>query len=319
MSKDVTIFSRPGGAVADGRTRRQSALAQTLASASTYRAIQTNTNGTFRKLLNGEPVGNAIRGELNAVIVNALPRVSRVFYAGAYDPKAAPTLPDCWSNDGEEPELAVSKPQAQACVACPQNVKGSSDNGGRACRFRRNIALLLEGDDSGDIYRFGVPAQSLFGKGIGNSHPFENYIRFLISNGESPDTVVTNISYDLEADTMKLVFTPVRILTPEEETLVAAAQANPESKDAVVVVSAAALAGAAAKANTETVQAKVVAQATAAKAELAGARTSAASVGDTSETEEPQVRKRAKPAVPSQVPVSKNMAAILADWDVEDQ
>jgi hypothetical protein len=194
------------------------------------RRIQTNTNGTFKKLVNGEQVGNAVRGELEFIIVGALPQVSRVYYAQKYDPNAEPTLPNCWSNLGEAPEKNVSDPEHTNCADCPMNVKGSGENGSKACRYQRRISVLLANDPSGDVYQFNIPAKSLFGKGSGNVHPFESYIKFLIANGESPDNVVTKVFYDDEADSMELLFSPVRNISDAEYQLVLAAQTRPETE-----------------------------------------------------------------------------------------
>tara|TARA_B110000503_G_C7096798_1_gene391977 strand:- start:941 stop:1438 length:498 start_codon:yes stop_codon:yes gene_type:complete len=88
---------------------------------------------------------------------------------------------------------------------------------------------MLAGDTSGDLYQFNIPAKSLFGKGSGNEHPFESYVKFLFSNREAPDTVITRISYDLDAESMELLFTPVRSLTDEEYDAVSAVQTAPEA------------------------------------------------------------------------------------------
>jgi hypothetical protein len=236
---NLTIFKQ-AGAVSTASKRELSDLAKSLATGSNVRSIKTNTNGTFKRVVNGEQIGKAIRGEFNAIIVDALPKVSRTFYAGKYDPDAKPTLPDCWSNLGDKPEAAAGNPQATNCVSCPKNVVGSGENGkGRACRFQRRIALLLEGDDSGDVYQFNVPAKSLFGKGNGNVHPFESYVKFLIANGESPDTVVTNIAYNLDAETMELQFTPMRGITDAEYELVKEARNDPATRQLIVLTVAA--------------------------------------------------------------------------------
>jgi hypothetical protein len=225
----LTIFKQ--GTVATSGTRELSDLAKSLVGkGATTRRIQTNTNGTFKRLVNGEQIGNAVRGEINVIILHALPKVSRTYYAGKYDPNAKPTLPDCWSNLGDVPEKEASNKQAANCISCPQNVKGSGENGGRGCRFQRRISVLVEGDDTGDIYQFNIPAKSLFGKGVGNVHPFESYINFLLANNESPDSVVTNISYDLNADSMALLFTPLRNISDDEYAVVKGAQARPEAK-----------------------------------------------------------------------------------------
>jgi hypothetical protein len=226
---NLTIFKQ-SGALSTAERRGATALGQALAQQSTMRRIATNTNGTFKRIINGEQIGNAIRGEFNCIIVDALPKVSRQYYAGKYDPNAKPSLPDCWSNLGDKPEATAGNKQASNCAACPQNIKGSGENGGRACRFQRRIAILVEGDPTGEVYQFNVPAKSLFGKGSGNVHPFESYVKYLLANGESPDTVVTNISYDLNADSMELLFTPLRGISDEEYELVVAAQNDPETK-----------------------------------------------------------------------------------------
>jgi hypothetical protein len=228
MSNDVSIF-RNKNAVGVSSERRLTKLGQSIASTSINRRIQTNVNGTFKKLVNGEQIGNAVRGEMNVIIINLLPSVSRVYYASKYDPNAEATLPNCWSNLGDAPEDNVPDAMHSNCADCDMNVKGSGQNGGKACRYQRRIAVLLEGDTTGDVYQFNVPAKSIFGKGVGNEHPFESYMKFLTANGESPDTVVTAIRYDDDADSMELLFSPVRQVTDQEFELVQQAQNKRES------------------------------------------------------------------------------------------
>jgi hypothetical protein len=225
---NLTIF-KDSTAVSTGRGR-ESALNQTLASGGgTYRRIQTSTNGTFKRLVNGEQIGNAKRGDLDVVIVGALGKVSRLFYSGTYDPNADAEPPVCWSNLGDVPDPKAPEPQAASCTACPQNIKGSGAAGTRACRYQRRLAVLLAGDDSGDIYQINIPSKSLFGKGVGNVHPFESYVSYLRAHNEMVDTVVTNVSYDPEATNMELRFTPLRGLSDDEYAAVVAAQAQPEA------------------------------------------------------------------------------------------
>jgi hypothetical protein len=227
---NVTIFKSKDAVVSTGG-RELSDFAKSLSTGgTTSRRIQTNTNGTFKRIINGEQIGNAVRGEINVIILHALPKVSRIYYAEKFDPNKEATLPDCWSNLGDRPEVAAANKQHSNCAGCPMDIKGSGDNGGRACRFQRRISVLLADDPSGDVYQFNVPAKSLFGKGTGNVHPFESYVKYLILNGESPDAVVTNISFDSNADTMELLFTPMRGVTDEEYAGVKTAQAKPETK-----------------------------------------------------------------------------------------
>jgi hypothetical protein len=229
---NISIFQQKTAPVAG---REVSDLSKALAGANsnTSRRI-TMSKGVFRRIVNGKEAGKIKDGHMNVIIINALPKVSRQFYATAFDPDAAPTLPDCWSNLGDVPDPKAANAQSANCASCPQNIDGSGANGkGRACRFNRRVAMVLEGDMSGDIYQFNIPAKSLFGKGTGNTHPFESYIKFLPANGESIDRIVTQISFDENETADVLKFTPVRHLTDEEIDVVEAAQATQESKTVI--------------------------------------------------------------------------------------
>ena len=194
---NVSIFKQESNAVSN-RAQGVSELTKSLSGggAITSRRI-TMAKGKFSRIVNGEQAGGKVPGSINVVIINALPKVSRQFYASQYDPDAPPTLPDCWSNLGDVPDAKAPNAQAASCASCSQNVDGSGTNGkGRACRFQRRVALLLEGDMSGDVYQMNIPAKSLFGKGVGNTHPFESYLKFLPANGESIDRIVTQVMFD---------------------------------------------------------------------------------------------------------------------------
>ena len=227
---NISIFQQQNSVATN---REVSELSKALADSgggSTSRRI-TMSKGVFRRIVNGKEAGKVKDGFLNVIVINALPKVSRQFYATAFDPDAAPTLPDCWSNQGDVPDAKAANPQSTSCATCPQNIDGSGNNGkGRACRFNRRIAVLLENDMSGDIYQFNIPAKSLFGKGVGNTHPFESYIKFLPANGESIDRIITQIAFDENETADVLKFTPVRHLTDEEIDVVEAAQSTQESK-----------------------------------------------------------------------------------------
>lgn len=228
---DVTIFQNKS--VATNGSNELSDLAKsflTTTSSNQSRRIQTNTNGTFKKIINGEQIGGAVRGEFKAVIIGALPKVSRIFYKSKFDPSKEATLPNCWSNLGDKPEEASSDKQSANCATCPQNIKGSGENDSRACKYQRRVSLLLENEFHGEVYQFNIPAKSLFGKGDKNVHPFESYIKYVISNNESPDRVVTKIAFDPDADTMELNFSAERILSQDEFEVVKAAQQRPETE-----------------------------------------------------------------------------------------
>lgn len=294
---NVAIFKQQD-AVATSGTRQLSDFARSLASPGlTSRRIQTNINGTFKRIVNGEQIGNAIRGEMNVIIVGALPKISRIYYREKFDPNKEATLPNCWSNLGDAPEQAAADKQHHNCAECPQNIKGSGDNGGKACRYQRRISVLVEGDASGDVYQFNVPAKSLFGKGTGNVHPFESYIKYLIANGESPDNVVTNVSFDANADTMELLFTPLRNISDDEYELVKAAQSRPETKQYTMITVA------------QADGVKKLPPATEAKPKVEVTR---ADEPDDDSIEEP-VKRQAKKAEPA--PKAKaNLADVVSQW-----
>lgn len=224
---NLTIFKNPNAMTAAALPPSKMGT-QIAASMGGYNRIATNTNGTFKRIVNGEQVGKAIRGEFNAIILAMLDKPSRSFYSKDYDPDAKGTAPDCFSNLGDKPEASAPDRQFSNCASCPKNIEGSGKNGkGKACRFSRKVALFLDGDESGEVYQFNIPAKSLFGKNTGNTLPFEQYCRHLVSNQAAPDRVVTTIAYNLDAETMELNFTADRFIDLEELERVTEAQDNP--------------------------------------------------------------------------------------------
>ncbi len=136
-------------------------------------------NGIFRKTVGGEEMGK-VKGNVNAIIVNASPAVGRIFYAKQWSPDAEPTAPDCFSNDGRAPDAGSTNPQADRCDNCQQNIKGSGQGNSKACRYSRRIALVLEEDFGtsleGSVYQMNLASKTLFGESVGdNTHTFENY------------------------------------------------------------------------------------------------------------------------------------------------
>ena len=190
--------------------------------------------GVFRKIVGGEEVGKITSRELNVIIVNAARGVSRIYYAGKYDPNAI-VPPTCVSNDGVHPDTKDEGKQSDSCASCPQNIAGSGNGNSRACRYTRKIAVVLEGDPTGDVYQLQLPSTSIFGKGEGNLHPFESYIKFIAGNGRNINQIVTQISLDTDSDTPKLLFSPVRHINEEEWLLASAAGDSLEAKNAITL------------------------------------------------------------------------------------
>ena len=196
-------------------------------------------NGIFRKTVGGEEMGK-VKGNVNAVIVNASPAVGRIFYAKQWSPDAEPTAPDCFSNDGRAPDAGAANPQAERCDTCQQNVKGSGQGNSKACRYSRRIALVLEEDFGtsleGSVYQMNLASKSLFGDSVGdNTHTFENYSKYLSNNGKSLDYVVTQISFNEDNDNQSVLFTPTKYINKTQYAVTSKVANTPEVQKMVVM------------------------------------------------------------------------------------
>jgi hypothetical protein len=172
--------------------------------------------GVFRLIVNGEEIAKNENRAMNVVIVNGARKVGRTFYAGTYDP-SAPSAPDCWSSDGETPDANAMNPQHTDCANCPQNIKGSGQGGGRACRFKQRLAVVLADDVGGDVYGLELAATSIFGNSSDlNKMPFQQYAKYVGAQGKNINTLVTEMRLDSDSATPKLTFKPVRFLDRDE-------------------------------------------------------------------------------------------------------
>lgn len=196
-------------------------------------------NGIFRKEVGGKEMGK-VKGTLNVVIVNASPKVGRIFYAQQWSPDAEPTAPDCFSNDGQAPDVNSTNKQSVRCDGCEKNIKGSGMGSSKACRYSRRLALVLEEDFGtsleGEVYQMNLASKSLFGDSVGdNTHPFENYTKYLANNGKSLDYLVTQISFNEENDNQSVLFTPVRFINKSEYEVTNKVAALPQVQKMVVM------------------------------------------------------------------------------------
>lgn len=169
----------------------------------------------FRLMVAGEEIAKNENRSMNIVIVNGGRDIARQFYAGKYV-AGETAAPDCWSNDGNKPDASIEHPQHSACDGCPQNVKGSGQGDSRACRFQQRLAVVLADDIKGDVYQLTLPATSIFGRGDSDKMPFQQYAKYVGSQGKSINTLVTEMRLDSDSDTPKLTFKPIRFLTREE-------------------------------------------------------------------------------------------------------
>jgi hypothetical protein len=169
----------------------------------------------FRLMVAGEEIAKNENRAMNVVIVNGGRDIARQFYAGKYV-AGETAAPDCWSNDGKTPDASLESPQSATCEACPQNIKGSGQGDSRACRFQQRLAVVLADDIKGDVYQLTLPSTSIFGRGDSDKMPFQQYAKYVGSQGKSINTLVTEMRLDSDSDTPKLTFKPIRFLTREE-------------------------------------------------------------------------------------------------------
>jgi hypothetical protein len=293
--------------------------------------------GVWRLLSNGKEYSKLTARELEVVVVAAAPHVSRTFYMKKFDEDAEPGAPDCSSRDGETPDAKSAHKQAERCNECPQNVKGSGQGDSRACRFNQALAVVLANDISGNVLKFQVPAASIFGKGEGANLPLREYVTQLASVPVNIDTVVTKMSFDLDASSPKIFFAPLRYLSSDEfaevqrqgktdaakraiETTVFESDSKPvpaiAGKPPVLAAPAPVEPPPPPPETEEEKEAREYAEFKAAKAAKAGKTTKATKPKEAAaEPAEPAVRASAPPA-PS--PGRSNLANILQQWDKPD-
>jgi hypothetical protein len=143
--------------------------------------------------------------------------------------------PTCWTSDSQKPDEAVVDKQAENCLSCPQNIKGSGANGTKACRFSRRVAVVRADDMNGDVYQMTLPAQSIFGNGTKDCKPLHEYTDYVRANSQNLMSVVSRVSFDEDSSSTKIGFKAIRILTDDEYTVCATKSTSEEAKRAITL------------------------------------------------------------------------------------
>ena len=323
---NVTLFN-PSQVPAFAKARGElSAMAKALAGGGGGGPRISIKGGVFRLINNGKEVAAIDERYLDVVVVNAAPKVSRVFYMAKYDAEN-PAAPDCWSADGEKPSPDSENKQASTCSECPQNIAGSGQGQSRACRYQQRLAVVLANDQEGDVLQLALPATSIFGKETGDNRPLQAYARYLAAQNIDPSEVVTRMKFDTASESPKLFFKAMRWLTDDEypnikeqgacDDAIKAITMSVAKMDNVSKPADPAIGGerpAASKAKAEAApETDDDAPPPPPKAK-AKAKPKAEPVAE--EPEEPVVRTEEKK--PSAVPAAKsNLASMVADWDDE--
>lgn len=291
---ELTLF-KSGATLPDYLRSEPDELTKRLAGSAGGKSISTE-GGVFRMIVGGDEIAKNEDRHMNVVIVNAAQSVARAYYVGEYV-KGESNGPICASGDGKTPDPASQSPQSSSCATCPQNIAGSGKGDSRACRFNQRIAVLLENDLAGNVYRLQLPATSLFGKPDGDKMPLQAYAKFLSGHGVPLSGVVTEARFDTSASVAVLKFRAVRPLTREE---LATARAQGASEDAI-----------------QAVEFKLAPpKEAAAKIALPAAFNKPAEEAEDAPVKEP-VKRAAKKTEPVVAP--KNVAAVLDDWGTDDE
>ena len=267
--------------------------------------------GVWRLIVSGEEVAKNEDRAMNFIVLAANPHTNRTFFAQKYE-EGKDVQPTCWSEDGVKPnaEVPADQRQCSTCADCPQNIAGSGEGTSRACRYSRRLAVALENDLEGNVYRLQLPAKSIFGKPEGEKMPLQAYAKFLAGHGVPMSGVVTEARFDTSEAVPVLKFRAVRPLNRDEWEQ---AKEAAKSEDALRAIefkmvlkpkdgSAPATKPAAALFNGAAV----------------AAREEPKAVESDGDIEEPVKRQSKKPAVQA-APASKDVSAVLDAWGDDEE
>lgn len=224
MSNIVSLDAKVPAHIAN-RIGKPSALAEKLvggiSSGETWPRISIK-GGRFR-IKEGDAETVLQSTTIDVVIVGSNPRLSKTYYAKAWDPSAEATAPDCSSMDGVRPDANVAEPQNDICATCPHNAwgskKGPQGQDLKACSDSKRIAVVSADDPSGQIYLMLITPAAL--------KDLNQYQKDLSHRGIAPELVRTRIGFDTNASFPKLKFGFGGWLTEDEIAAVDEVLSNP--------------------------------------------------------------------------------------------
>lgn len=236
MSNDLTLFGKPNNAALALLSGIEDNLTSTIAGGGGGNKRISIEGGAFREYIGGKEVRVSEERSMKVILINAAP-VSRMFFEGTYV-KGQKTKPTCWSSDTQTPDKAVPEDQRQAkfCKDCKQHIKGSGQGDTRACRFQQRIAVALDGELHKEaVYQITLPSTSVFGDAEGKKMPLQAYGRHLKAYNTPAISIVTEMRFDIDSATPKLVFSPVRALEEEELKIAVKLQNHPDTIKAITL------------------------------------------------------------------------------------
>ena len=321
MATEMAVFN-PAQLPAFARNRKgPSALAKALAGGGGggYEHRLSIKGCVFRLVAGGKEIASIEERHLDVVIVNATPKVGRIFYGVKYS-ESESAAPKCQSVDGIKPDAGVNEKQSDNCASCPMNIKGSGDGDTKGCRYYQRVALVLANDLKGNVLQLTVPSKSLFGKEENGNYPLQAYARWLEAQSIDPDLVVTRIKFDTRESSPKLFFRTVRYLEDAEFGLVQVKAESQDAKDAIANVNKAGAAPTTAPAQLEAPKGPQFPpdddeeDAPPPKSK-AKPKAKPKAEPEEEDVEEPPVRKGATPPA---APATTSLASVVSDWDTDD-
>lgn len=291
---NISLF-KSGSVIPDYLREGSDATTKDIAGSSGGKSISIK-GGVWRMIVGGEEVAKNEDRAMNLVIVASGKGVTRTFYAEKYE-EGKDIKPACWSAEGVVPNEEVQNPQSKSCNTCPQNIEGSGDGKARACRFSKRLAVALENDIGGNIYRLSVPAKSYFGKADGEKMPLQAFGKFLAGHGIPITGIVTEARFDTAEAVPVLKFRAVRPLTQEEWEQGKLQSQTEEAKQAI--------------------EFKMVPSKNESQVALPAAFKEAASVQATADAVAEPTKRPSKKAESAPAP-TKDVASVLADWGKDE-
>lgn len=145
--------------------------------------------------------------EFKAVILYHHPIHS--YYADKFNGGSLP--PDCSSVDGKVGVMNATD-ECRSCATCPLSKFGSGENGGLACKQKRRVFLLREGEILPVVLT--IPTGSL--------KEFTKYVTRLLQKGKKTNSVVTKFTLKKAQNSTGINYSQVvcsvdRVLTAEEQ------------------------------------------------------------------------------------------------------
>jgi hypothetical protein len=288
----MTLF-KSGSVIPDYLREASDATTRDIAGSSGGKQISIK-GGVWRMVVGGEEVAKNEERAMNFVVIASGKGVTRTFYSGKYE-EGKDIKPSCWSAEGVVPNEEVTNPQSKSCATCPQNIEGSGDGKARACRYSKRLAVALENDIGGNIYRLSVPAKSYFGRAEGEKMPLQAFGKFLSGHGIPITGIVTEARFDTAEAVPVLKFRAVRPLTKEEWELGKAQSQTEDARQAIELKMVPS------KAESMPALPQAFKEEPAAKAEAVA---------------EPVKRSSAKPKAETSAP--KDVSDILSDWATDE-